>query len=259
MDTPRQMTWEVENAPWLPVGDWERFTGYGITGIPFASGHILCLRRFPATSIGPGYTSVWHRNPDGDWVFYADAEPRLTCSRYFGATLADSRRSPIELRWLGPWSLAIEVPGADLFWHVRLATSPAVNLLNGVARLLPESGWRSPRVLRAMGAVAGPLLGAGELALSGTVPNGQRFVEMPRRMWRVSGSIARARGVDFGVSAPLPTQERLGDFTISQRGIFAIGHATFEPFDPARHLNAIRRPDARVGIVLPFDTGRIAA
>jgi hypothetical protein len=87
----------------------------------------------------------------------------------------------------------------------------------------------------------------------------ERFLETPRTFWTVSGSVARMRGVDFGVPSPLPTQARLGDFTIAQRGIFAIGQAAFESFDPARHLNMIRWPDMRVGIVLPFDTGRIAA
>ena len=44
----------------LPSGGEERFAGYGVMGLPFASGHVLAMRRFPASSIGPGYSSVWH-------------------------------------------------------------------------------------------------------------------------------------------------------------------------------------------------------
>ncbi len=40
---------------------------------------------------------------------------------------------------------------------------------------------------------------------------------------------------DLGGVAPLPVQMRLGDFWVSQRGIFAIGRAYFEPLDSARH------------------------
>jgi hypothetical protein len=35
-----------------------------LMGLPLASGHILAMRRFPASSVGPGYTSVWHRGPE---------------------------------------------------------------------------------------------------------------------------------------------------------------------------------------------------
>ncbi len=42
----------------LPSGNAERFAGYGVMGIPFASGHVLAMRRFVASSLGEAYTSV---------------------------------------------------------------------------------------------------------------------------------------------------------------------------------------------------------
>ena len=39
--------------------------GYGLKGLPFASGHVLAMRRFPTSSIDPACTSVWHRDPAG--------------------------------------------------------------------------------------------------------------------------------------------------------------------------------------------------
>ena len=49
--------------PHVHPGQEERFSGYGVMGLPFRSGHVLALRRFPVTSVGPGYTSVWWRDP----------------------------------------------------------------------------------------------------------------------------------------------------------------------------------------------------
>ncbi len=41
-------------------------------GLPFASGHVLAMRRFPASSIGLPYTSVWHPDPEGQSAFWQD-------------------------------------------------------------------------------------------------------------------------------------------------------------------------------------------
>ena len=67
---------KLEATPTLPPGPDERFNGYAGMGVPFKSGHILAMRRFSFTSIGPGYTSVWHRNPAGEWFFYTTAPAR---------------------------------------------------------------------------------------------------------------------------------------------------------------------------------------
>ena len=60
----------------LPSGDDERVVGFGVMGLPFASGHYLAFRDFPATSFSPAYLSVWHRNPEGVWTFYATRRAR---------------------------------------------------------------------------------------------------------------------------------------------------------------------------------------
>jgi hypothetical protein len=68
MRVPADEAADTETAG-LPAGGGERFAGYGVMGLPFRSGHVLAMRRFPASSIGPACTSVWHRSPDGRWVF----------------------------------------------------------------------------------------------------------------------------------------------------------------------------------------------
>jgi hypothetical protein len=40
---------------------------YGVESCPFASGDILCSRHVLASSFGPAYTAIGHRDPDGDW------------------------------------------------------------------------------------------------------------------------------------------------------------------------------------------------
>jgi hypothetical protein len=47
---PRELVSELEASPRLPSGTNERFAGYGVMGSPFRSGHLLALRRFPASS-----------------------------------------------------------------------------------------------------------------------------------------------------------------------------------------------------------------
>jgi len=65
MREPADVVEDLERRAELPAGSEERFFGYGVMGLPFRSGHVLGLRRFPASSIGPGYRSVWHRDPQG--------------------------------------------------------------------------------------------------------------------------------------------------------------------------------------------------
>jgi hypothetical protein len=61
----------------LPTGDDERVIGFGVMGLPFASGHYLAYRDFPATSFSPAYKSVWHRVPTG----CGRSTPRLEAHR----------------------------------------------------------------------------------------------------------------------------------------------------------------------------------
>jgi len=236
MVEPRNMAEATVSHPSLPPGREERFSGYGVMGLPFRSGHVLGLRRFTASSIGSGYSSVWHRAPDGAWTFYQDVRPDHACSRYFGPLLRRSLERAIEIRWTGPRSLRVFVDeGRTLDWEATLAAPAAIRAMNALARAMPEAWWHERAVLRAMGLAARGLLGTGRLGLTGVAPSGQAFVANPLAAWTISSSHARVDGVDVGKPGPLPVQEHLGDFWIPQRGLFVIGRAYFEPRDPARH------------------------
>jgi hypothetical protein len=218
---------EAEDRPKLPEGADERFAGYGIMGLPFASGHVLAMRRFPASSIGPAYTSIWHRDPAGRWVFWQNQPPELACPRYFSAAVADALEVEIELEWTEPSTIRLAVPEVELEWSATLRASGVTTLFNAVAAILPDRLWKAKPVLSLMGPVAGTALRAGRVGLAGVAPNGQRFIANPLRVWLVAEAAASLRGVDFGPMGALDPQAALGDFWIPQRGIFAIGRAYF--------------------------------
>jgi hypothetical protein len=44
MEHPRHLAERTEASPSLPPGTEERFSGYGVMGLPFRSGHVLALR-----------------------------------------------------------------------------------------------------------------------------------------------------------------------------------------------------------------------
>lgn len=226
--------------PVLPGGADERFAGFGIMGLPFASGHYLALRQFPTATFAPAYASVWHRDPAGAWTFYATTPGQQSCARYFSsATPNDAVGCPIDIEWTSPWSVSIRIPGL-LEWSVDLRSTRASRLMSAVGDRLPESAWTNPAVLAVLGRVAGAALGAGQLRLTGTAPNGQRFMVGPRTVWVVADSRAVLDGEDLGPIGPLHQQARMGDFRLPQRGVGVVGGGHFENFDATRHRSAQR-------------------
>jgi hypothetical protein len=236
----------TEPGRWGPLapGESERFDGYGVMGLPFASGHYLALRVFPSSSIGPGYRAVWHRAPTGSWTIYATELPEYSCARYFGAAASRTVQTPIAVAWSAPDRFQVTIVGV-LDWQVRLAHGLTVRVLSRIGGLLPERAWHSEAVLSVMGPMAGRLLGAGRVALRGSTPNGQHYQAAPRTLWTVTDSSARLHGVDLGRPGPLARQDRLGDFWLPQRGIFAFGQTAFEVYDSARHRPATAGRGAR--------------
>lgn len=243
MTEPRERVGELEARADLPdAPDRERVRGYAVTGLPFRTGHVLAMRRMPATSIGPAYTSLWHRDPDGRWTVYQDQAPHLGCPRAFGPALDETVVVPITVEWTGPrrFRMEIDSDAVRLSWDVPLASSAVTRWL-GAAAALPRPLRHDPRLLGAMARLAGPLLRAGRVRLSGGLPSGQSFLADLRRVWLIEGSTAEVDGADLGEPGPLPRQERMADFWIPRRGIFAIADGLFEPYDPERHLQVASR------------------
>jgi hypothetical protein len=240
MTTTPQAAAEATKTMPLPDGDDERVVGFGVMGLPFANGHYLAFRDFPATSFAPAYLSVWHRTPDGVWTFYATTPGPQSCSRYFSsATPVDPVVCPIESQWVTPWSLAISIDGV-LDWRVDITATTATRLMSAVGMRIPASAAGNRRLLAAMSYVVGPALGIGRAKLTGHLPNGQEFRIAPKRVWAVADSSAVLNGEDLGPLGPHPVQGTLADFQLPQRGICVVAQGRFEAFDPARHRDGSR-------------------
>ena len=238
--TPQQTVAAVLANPILPPGDDERFVGFGIMGLPFANGHYLAMRQFPATSFAPPYISVWHRDPSCNWTFYATTPGQQSCARYFGsATPNDAVQCDIDVSWTGPSSVLIEIPGV-LHWMVDFDTTRATRLMSRIGGRLSDERWADPMVSRRLSRVARRTLGVGDVRLTGRAPNGQCYTMAPKQLWAVADSTAVLHGRDLGPSGPLLRQARLGDFRMPQRGIGMVGSGHFETFDADRHLSAER-------------------
>ena len=227
-------------APLLD-GPGDRFSGYAIIALSFQSGHVLALRRFSASSIGPGYISVWHRDPSGSWTFYSTVSPDLSCARYFGEQVDRNVVTPIDIVWVSSMRFRVCV-GTAVEWHVWLGTSLTTRLLNAVATAIPERAWQVPRVLRLVGVAARVMLGTGRLNLTGLTPNGQRFIANLRRLWLIASSHAIVDGVDIGPVGPLANQAPLRDFLLPQRGLFVVARARFQQSAGARPSPLVVQP-----------------
>ncbi|ETA07489.1 hypothetical protein V525_09040 [Gordonia alkanivorans CGMCC 6845] len=230
--TPREVVTEARAHPRLADGDDERFAGYGVMGLPFASGHYLALRDMVASSIGPAYRSVWHRDPHGLWTLYTTTEPDQSCPRYFGAGATTRRVPSINVGWADDQTFEVTM-GDTLRWTVELASSPATRLMTTLSGATPTAAWRSRTMLHAVGPMATLMLRAGRIRMCARTPNGPQFRGTPLYVWRVADSRAWLDGETFGSPAPLDEQISIGDIPLPQRGLFFVGRSAFDAPDAA--------------------------
>ena len=220
---PAEWARQVEEHPQLPAAGCERVSGYGVMGLPFGSGHVLGLRRWTASSVGEGFTSIWHRDPDGRWTFYESVPSEVACTRYFGASAERVQVGPISLDWQDQRRLRVSTVDGAVDWTIELGSTPVTRMMSVFGSALPLAAWRSRPLLLAMGRLAGWALGAGTVKLTGMTSNGQPFDANPLRICFVTSSHAVVEGQELGPTGPLDEQAHLRDFYIPQRGIFAVG------------------------------------
>lgn len=232
--TPRAIVAGVGRKPPRADPGTERLTGYGALGLAFAMGDVLAFRRVAASSVGPAYTAVWHRDPRGRWTVFTDVDPRLSCPRYLGGGLTRAVETHARLEWTGPWSLAVTVPEHQLDWAIRLEPQPGTRAWSALARLLPRRAYRAPGPAVLIGAVAGWLLGTSPLQLQGRAPNGQWFAIRPTRLWAVTAGAAVVAGRDLGPLVHPHRPTHLDDIVLPDRGLFMAGEWLYERHDPAR-------------------------
>lgn len=210
-----------------PTVPTETFSGYGVLGVSFGLGDVLAFRHFTRSSIGPGYTAVWHRDPSGLWTFFTDTAPSHACPRYFAAGRARTVRTEIRVEWADSGHMALAVPAHHLDWALRMEASGASTALSGVTALVPRRLLATAPALNGLGAVTGRLLRARPLRLSGATPSGRWFRILPRHSAPVTASAGVMGGRDLGPMGAAPRTVRLGDLVIPDRGLFILGDWTF--------------------------------
>jgi hypothetical protein len=120
----------------LPSGDDERVIGFGVMGLPSPAATIR-LPRLPCDVVFPAYKSVWHRDPDGVWTFYATTRGQQSCSRFLSSATPVDPVDDIAAIWVTPWSLLISVDGL-LDWRVDIKTTKATRVLSAIAGRIPR-------------------------------------------------------------------------------------------------------------------------
>jgi hypothetical protein len=207
----------------LPAGPGDRYAGYAVLDLRFTSGDVLALRRFPTASVGIGYTSVWHRGPDGVWTLYADVPAGQGCGRHFGGLASHAVVAPIRIHWTDARSLTIEVDsGQRLKWKVELASSPVTTAFNAAAAALPPSWWTNRRALKLTQTFVDFALRVGRLRMFDRLPDGVRVRVLPQALWAVDASRAVLAGRDFGPLKSYPGKRNV-DIWPQRRSLFATG------------------------------------
>lgn len=202
--SPRDVVAGLEARPRLDPGPGERFTGYAVFGVAFESGDLLAVRRFAATSIGPAYSSVWHRSPRGRWTVYQDLQADAGCGRYYSAA-ADVVTAAIRIVWSGAERFGVIVD-ADTTLALRVSLAPA-----GMNRAITR-------------------LAMARLPLTGVTPNGFVVDMRPCALWRVAEAEASLDHRSLGTPRlSRGTRMRIGAIEIPRRALFATRHAALLP------------------------------
>lgn len=137
MKSPAQLAQASEERPTLPPGDCERVSGYGIMGLPCASGHVLGLRRWTASSVGNRCTSIWHRDPSGRWTFYESVACGIACTGYFGADVERVEEGPIDLEWPTSDRLRVHTSDGAVDWEVTIGATVATRMMSAMGSMMP--------------------------------------------------------------------------------------------------------------------------
>lgn len=206
-------------------GSIERFVGYGVMGLPFTLGDILAFRRITASSVGPGYTAVWHRDPTHRWTIYTTGAGTSGDVRYYGRSSTDVRVAEISLQWTGSYRLSISVPEHHVEWALRLEPTGATRTFNAIAPLVP--GRLASRLLSWAGETGVPLLNVGTQGFEGRTPSGHRYRVEPWRLWLATAAAAIVDGRDLGPIGSHGRNAHLGERILPDRGLFVIGREVY--------------------------------
>ena len=182
----------MQDHPRLADGDGERFAAHGIMGLAFASGHYLALRDMSATSIGPAYRAVWHRDPGGRWSIFTNGSAGAV-PRYFGATASHRAGATHRRQWPDDHTFEVRM-GRRLDWGVTLGATPSARMMSAMGRAMPARGGVAGPCSAAWVRWPSAMLRSGRIRLHGTPRTVSTFRAAPVQIWRVSGTTASSTG-----------------------------------------------------------------
>ncbi len=228
----------MEESPWA---GHEYVRGYAVMVLPFASGHLLALRAWPQSSLGP-YASVWHRPPEGGWSMYSDG-PSLetTCPRYWGPVTEDATLASLDVTWTGPNDLRVDVDEPRLVWTLSLSAPPLLRTVNAVNASLPRWTWKLGPLLRLREWLAMRFLDVGDIRFSFTMPSGHDAVIMPEEEYTIRESEAVLDGRSLGEPTRLEENPTIGDVPLPTRPSFVFGQAHMRITDPEEYQRTRER------------------
>jgi hypothetical protein len=224
---PQEYLSQINSSARRRAAAGETFEGFAVLGVSHMSGHTLALRHFPYSSVGPAFTSVWMREPGGDWRIFSNVPARVSCANYLRPALAD--QVEIHHEWLDESTLKVEIPALRFSWTIELTSSRTTSFMSAALSYTP--GWMFDGRVRSL-AISGSaqaLLRAGKLRLRGFLPNGQRYVSQPKAVWEVAQSTVTVGDFNLGPVVRPATQHALKDFLIPLRPIAMVGKASFRP------------------------------
>jgi hypothetical protein len=203
------------------------FTGYGLLSLVLDSGDVITFTRVVASSLGPPFTCVWHRDGAGRWRYHVNIVPSRTCLRYLASDACDIRVGDISLVWKSRLELSLYVRDARLHLGLRLDATAVTRALAAAAVLVPGPVWRREGALRVIGRGAGALLGAGALRLAGRSPTGHAYRRRLAGVWGVAAAAAVLDGRDLGPMLDATRAVDAGGLLLPGRPLFAVSGSEF--------------------------------
>jgi hypothetical protein len=188
----RELEPQVRPSPW---SGYEHYKGYSVMVLPFSSGHLLGLRVFPENDFAP-YKSVWHRTPAGNWSIYNDGPSlKTTCPRWWGPALEHTELAPIELTWMGPNTIHVEMEHPRLDWTMKMAAPLFLRVLNAMSATIPLWMWKFSLQQRMGEWIAKRLLKMGnDIRFTITTPSEQDAILIPGPQYFIETSEAVVPG-----------------------------------------------------------------
>jgi hypothetical protein len=228
MGDPRSMLRSLKRGmPRDVSGNSAHFAGFGMHSLSLASGDVMAFTQVAASSLGPPFTAVWHRDSDGDWRVRVNIAPSRSCLRFLLTAASDVRVDDITVVWKSRLELSLYMRDARVHLGLRLGTSAATNAMAVAAALVPGPFWQADAALRVMGRGAGAALGTGRLRLAGRTPSGHRFRLRPTGVWGVAAAAAVFDGRDPGPMLGATARTTPGGSVVVARPLFAVGTAAF--------------------------------